>query len=61
MSTLGNLHDLSLLKQLTDSSTSAGTVDLQTVHDGIDSDELHLDVSYRSAEHTLGTSATNLS
>ena len=61
VSTLGNLHDLSLLEELTNSSTSAGTVDLQTVHNGIDSDELHLDGSYRSAEHTLGTSATNLS
>lgn len=61
VSTLGNLHDLSLLEELTNSSTSAGTVDLQTVHNGIDSDELHLDGKPRSAEHTLGTSATNLS
>ena len=61
VSTLGNLHDLSLLEELTNSSTSAGTVDLQAVHNGIDSDELHLDGKPRSAEHTLGTSATNLS
>ena len=44
MSTLGDLHDLSLLDELTDSSTSARTVDLQTVHNSVDSDELHLQI-----------------
>ena len=44
VSTLGDLHDLSLLDELTDSSTSARTVDLQTVHNSVDSDELHLQI-----------------
>ena len=61
VSTLGDLHDLSLLEELTNSSTSAGTVNLQTIHNGIDSDELHLDDQRRAAQHTLGTSETNLS
>ena len=42
MSALGHLNDLSLLDELTDSSTSAGTVDLQAVHNGVNGDELHL-------------------
>ena len=42
VSTLGDLHNLSLLDELTDSSTSAGTVDLQAVHNGVNGDELHL-------------------
>ena len=42
VSALGDLHDLALLDELTDSSTSAGTVDLQAVHNGVDGDELHL-------------------
>ena len=42
VSTLGNLNDLSLLDELTNSSTSTGTVNLQTVHNGVDGDQLHL-------------------
>ena len=45
VSALGDLHNLSLLDELTDSSTSAGTVDLQTIHNGVDGDELHLFVT----------------
>ena len=45
VSTLGDLHNLSLLDELTDSSTSTGTVDLQTIHNGVDGDELHLFVT----------------
>ena len=44
VSTLGDLHNLSLLDELTDSSTSARTVDLQTIDNGVDGDELHLHV-----------------
>ena len=42
MSALGHLNNLSLLDELTDSGTSAGTVDLQAVHNGVNGDELHL-------------------
>ena len=44
VSALGHLNDLSLLDELTDSSTSAGTVDLQAVHNSVDGDELHLQI-----------------
>jgi len=42
VSALGDLDDLSLLDELTDSLASAGTVHLQTIHNGVDGDELHL-------------------
>ena len=42
VSALGDLDDLSLLDQLADSLTGAGTVHLQTIHNGVDGDELHL-------------------
>ena len=45
VSTLGNLHNLSLFDELTDSSTSARTVDLQTIDNGVDGDELHLPIT----------------
>lgn len=44
VSTLGNLHDLSLLEQLTNSSTSTRAIDLQTVHDRVNRNELHLPI-----------------
>ena len=42
VTTLRHLHNLALLDKLTDTSTSAGTVDLQTIHNTIDGNELHL-------------------
>lgn len=42
VTTLRNFNNLSLLNKFTDTSTSAGTVNLQTVNNGVDSDELHL-------------------
>ena len=42
VTTLRDLNDLSLLNQLTDSSTSTRSVDLQTIHNGVDGDQLHL-------------------
>ena len=44
VSTLGDFHNLSLLDELTDSSTSARTVDLQAVHNSVNGDELHLHI-----------------
>ena len=61
MSTLRDLYNLSLLDKLTDSSTSTGTVHLQTVHNGVDSDQLHLDINKIEIKKTLGTSARSLS
>ena len=42
MATLGHLHDLALLDKFADSGTSAGTIDLQTIHNAVDGNELHL-------------------
>ena len=61
VSALGNLDDLSLLDQLADSLTGAGTVHLQTIHNGVDGDELHLHAQSPSLHITLGTSASSLS
>ena len=48
MATLGDLHDLSLSDEFTNSSTGTRTVDLQTIHNRVDSDKLHL----RTMNHT---------
>ena len=61
VSALGDLDDLSLLDELTDSLASAGTVHLQTIHNGVDGDELHLHAQFPSLHITLGTSASSLS
>ena len=61
VSTLGDLNDLSLLDELTDSLASAGTVHLQTIHNGVDGDEFHLRVHLLTPQPTLGTSASSLS
>ena len=61
VSALGDLDDLSLLDELTDSLASAGTVHLQTIHNGVDGDELHLHAQSPSLHITLGTSASSLS
>ena len=61
VSTLGNLDDLSLLDQLANSLTGAGTVHLQTIHNSVDGDELHLCIHSPIPHTTLGTSASSLS
>ena len=48
MATLGDLHDLSLSDEFTNPSTGTRTVDLQTIHNRVDSDKLHL----RTMNHT---------
>ena len=42
VSTLRNLHNLSLSDELSDSCTGTGAINLQTIHNRVDSDELHL-------------------
>ena len=61
MATLGHLHDLALLDKFADSGTSAGTIDLQTIHNAVDGNELHLGVTLAQVQRTLGTSASSLS
>ena len=61
VATLGHLHDLALLHKLADSGTSAGTVDLQTIHNTVDGNELHLRLIAATTNLTLGTSARSLS
>ena len=48
MSTLGNLHNLSLLEQLTNSSTSTRTIDLKTVDNSVNRNEFHLPIINKS-------------
>ena len=42
MTTLGDFDNLALLDKFTNTSTSTGTIDLKTVNNGVDGDELHL-------------------
>ena len=44
MTTLGDFDNLALLDKFTNTSTGTGTVDLKTVNNGVDGDELHLDI-----------------
>ena len=60
VTTLRDLNDLSLLDQLTDSSTSTRSVDLQTIYNGVDSDQLHLHYQAEQFKQYLGHFADQL-
>ena len=47
MTTLGNFNNLSLLNKFANTSTGTGTVNLKTIDDGVDGNELHLPMSQK--------------